>query len=131
VPFKPPDLGSAAMRAAPADPFDLWLSRGLHNLYSAVATEPVPQELLWLIDGLSDEAEARAIGPPSRERGIGMASKQQRFDQRVRERAYFLWLEEGRPRGRAAEHWRVASALQTAHEVKDDERAGALATASY
>ena len=90
MPFKSPDLGSAAMRAAPADPFDLWLSRGLHSLYSAVAAEPVPQELPRLIDGLSDEAAVRAIGPPSRERGIGMTSRQQGFDQRVRERAYFL-----------------------------------------
>lgn len=26
-------------------------------------------------------------------------------ERRVRERAYFLWLQEGRPEGRAAEHW--------------------------
>lgn len=27
----------------------------------------------------------------------------------IRERAYFLWEEEGRPEGRALEHWRRAS----------------------
>ncbi|MDP2344219.1 MAG: DUF2934 domain-containing protein [Deltaproteobacteria bacterium] len=28
--------------------------------------------------------------------------------QKVRERAYYLWLEEGRPEGRAFEHWQRA-----------------------
>jgi hypothetical protein len=27
------------------------------------------------------------------------------LERRIRERAYFLWLREGRPAGRAAEHW--------------------------
>jgi len=27
----------------------------------------------------------------------------------IRERAYFLWEEEGRPEGRALEHWQQAS----------------------
>jgi len=30
--------------------FDLWLRRGLHQLYDTVAKEPVPEELLRLID---------------------------------------------------------------------------------
>jgi len=30
--------------------FDLWLSRGLHELYDEVAREPLPEELLRLID---------------------------------------------------------------------------------
>lgn len=33
------------------------------------------------------------------------------FDQRVRERAYKLWLEEGRPEGRADVHWEMAREL--------------------
>lgn len=28
----------------------------------------------------------------------------------VRERAYLIWQNEGRPHGRAEEHWRIASA---------------------
>jgi hypothetical protein len=131
VPHKPPDLGSAGMRAAPTDPFDLWLGRGLHSLYSAVTAEPIPPELLRLIDGLSEEAEARATGPPApRERWPAMPGRQRGFEQRVRERAYFLWLEEGHPRGRAAEHWRLASALQAAHEAGDNEWVGTVAMAS-
>ncbi len=30
--------------------FDLWLQRGLHQLYDGVASEPVPEDLLKLIE---------------------------------------------------------------------------------
>jgi hypothetical protein len=30
--------------------FDLWLTRGLHQLYDQVAKEPLPEELLRLIE---------------------------------------------------------------------------------
>jgi len=30
--------------------FDIWLQRGLHQLYDSVAKEPVPEELLRLIE---------------------------------------------------------------------------------
>lgn len=30
--------------------FDLWLQRGLHQLYDQVAREPLPEELLRLIE---------------------------------------------------------------------------------
>jgi Protein of unknown function (DUF2934) len=32
-------------------------------------------------------------------------------DERVRELAYFLWLEEGRPEGQAERHWLTAETL--------------------
>jgi hypothetical protein len=32
------------------DAFDVWLHRGLHQLYDAVAKEPLPPELLQLIE---------------------------------------------------------------------------------
>src|SRR4051794_11490654 len=73
MPHKPPDLGPAKTRAAPTDPFDIWLSRGLHSLYSAVTAEPIPPELLRLIDGLPEKAVARATGPPSSPRDLGGA----------------------------------------------------------
>jgi hypothetical protein len=120
VPSKPPDLSAVGMRAVPADPFDLWLSCDLHSRYSATAAEPIPQELLRLLDHLSKTIEARAVEPPTREWEIDMPSTGQGFEQRVRERAYFLWLEEGRSRDRAAEHWRLASAFQVAHEAGED-----------
>jgi hypothetical protein len=47
---KPPrrTLGSAPAGVDQA--FELWLNRGLHQLYDAVAQEPVPEELLRLIE---------------------------------------------------------------------------------
>ncbi|NKC33050.1 hypothetical protein [Falsiroseomonas selenitidurans] len=32
------------------DAFDLWLQRGLHQLYDNVAAEPIPPELMRLIE---------------------------------------------------------------------------------
>ncbi|GBR71054.1 NepR family anti-sigma factor [Gluconobacter kanchanaburiensis] len=31
-------------------PFGIWLSRGLHQLFDDVANEPIPEELLRLIE---------------------------------------------------------------------------------
>jgi len=33
-----------------AEAFDLWLQQGLHKLYDSVAKEPIPDELLKLIE---------------------------------------------------------------------------------
>jgi hypothetical protein len=35
---------------APDAAFDLWLQRGLHQLFDNVAKEPIPEELLRLIE---------------------------------------------------------------------------------
>lgn len=32
------------------DPFDIWLHRSLHQLYDGVAREPIPPELIALIE---------------------------------------------------------------------------------
>jgi hypothetical protein len=37
-----------------------------------------------------------------------MSSTEEQLQQRIRERAYQIWLEEGRPEGQAEEHWRLA-----------------------
>lgn len=39
----------------PSDAFDLWLERGLHELYDSIVLEPVPDELLRLIREHSDK----------------------------------------------------------------------------
>jgi len=44
VPVKPPQ--EAKTQAA----FDLWLRRGLHKLYDEVVSEPIPEELLRIIE---------------------------------------------------------------------------------
>ena len=47
----PPERGSAkaAQRRAPRA-FDIWLDRSLHTLYDSVTKEPVPEELLRVIE---------------------------------------------------------------------------------
>ena len=37
------------------NPFDLWLKRGLHQLFDDVANEPIPDELLRLIEEDRDD----------------------------------------------------------------------------
>jgi len=37
-------------RTSPDAAFDLWLQRGLHTLFDDVAKEPIPPELLALIE---------------------------------------------------------------------------------
>ena len=43
---KSPDQGSAKKPEA----FELWLKRGLHQIYDDVANEPIPEDLLNLIE---------------------------------------------------------------------------------
>lgn len=59
----------SAVRDAPASgrtrgndrPFDLWLQKQLHAMYDEIASEPLPSDLLNLID--QDASEAGASGP--------------------------------------------------------------------
>ena len=37
--------------------------------------------------------------------------------QKVRERAYAMWEQEGRPDGRADEHWRIAQEQEAANQT--------------
>jgi len=41
---------SRGRRSSPDAAFDLWLQRGLHTLFDDVAKEPIPPELLALIE---------------------------------------------------------------------------------
>jgi hypothetical protein len=103
--------------AAEADAFDLWLRRGLQARFAAIVAEPLPPVLLELATGATEPAR-RDAGRP--------ATAEDRFDQRVRERAYFLWLEEGQPEGRALEHWMAAFVHQVAQEASGWGGAAAL-----
>lgn len=50
--MKPPRTKKSVERGGPADtatPFDLWLNRGLHEIYDTIANEPIPEDLLKLI----------------------------------------------------------------------------------
>jgi hypothetical protein len=55
-----------------------------------------------------------------------MSGARQDLERRVRERAYYLWLGEGRPEGQAERHWRRAC------EIEEDVAAsyGAAAAAA-
>jgi hypothetical protein len=44
----PPDPSGAQTEAS--DAFDVWLHRSLHQLYDGVTEEPIPAELLRLIE---------------------------------------------------------------------------------
>ena len=47
---KPP-LPRPSLKSRPTDvAFDLWLNQGLHQLFDDVANEPIPDELLKLIE---------------------------------------------------------------------------------
>jgi len=54
-PPAPPGASGGAKPAAPGETvFDLWLNRSLHQLYDGVAAEPIPAELLKLIESDRD-----------------------------------------------------------------------------
>jgi hypothetical protein len=46
-----------------------------------------------------------------RQQEAAMSGKDEVREQRLRERAYFIWLEEGRPEGRSEVHWKLACML--------------------
>lgn len=45
-----PPRGTIRSDQGPAEAFDIWLQQGLHKLYDSVAKEPIPDELLKLIE---------------------------------------------------------------------------------
>jgi hypothetical protein len=49
----------------------------------------------------------------------GSASDRERA---VRERAYFIWEREGRPSGRAYDHWVAATIEETQDEFAEEEK---------
>jgi hypothetical protein len=117
MPLKLPDQGSGATGVPGADHFEFWLQRHIRRLYSAVAAEPVPPELMQLLAGLEGAQpmaqEQQATDQP---RDEDTSASDDGFEQRVRVRAYFLWLEDSCPEGRTLEHWMLAFTQQAAQE---------------
>ena len=59
-PGKPPPK---PQKSRPTDSaFDVWLNRGLHQLFDDVAKEPVPDNLLNLIQGAADAGDKKNPG---------------------------------------------------------------------
>ncbi|MBP0446078.1 hypothetical protein J8J14_14990 [Roseomonas sp. SSH11] len=50
VPKPGQGVGNGRGQAAPETAFDLWLQRGLHQMFDDVMREPIPEELLRLIE---------------------------------------------------------------------------------
>jgi hypothetical protein len=51
-----------------------------------------------------------------------MPTADQNWERALRERAYFIWEREGRPEGRAADHWRYATIEDSGgSQGRDDE----------
>jgi len=44
------DPGEAPELVRPEEAFDLWLKRSLHQMFDRIAAEPIPSELLRLIE---------------------------------------------------------------------------------
>ena len=44
------DVSTVRPSAQQGDAFDLWLQRGLHELFDDIANEPVPEALLKIIE---------------------------------------------------------------------------------
>jgi hypothetical protein len=51
--------------------FDLWLQRGLHKLFDDVAREPIPDELLRLIEDDREGGSGQGADAPGPEPGPG------------------------------------------------------------
>ncbi len=49
-PPPPPDSAPRGGEGGPGGAFDLWLQRSLHQLFDNVAQEPIPEELMRLIE---------------------------------------------------------------------------------
>ena len=52
---------------------------------------------------------------------VTVSDTKHKLEQRIRERAYFLWQQEGCPAGRADQHWEQASEIEGTCE-EDDKR---------
>ena len=67
-PGKPPQSAAAdeaaRQRSKPSAerPFDMWLQKQLHAMYDEIASEPLPNDLLNLIDSDAATADGRKDG---------------------------------------------------------------------
>jgi hypothetical protein len=58
-------------KAPAARPFDMWLHKQLHAMYDEIASEPLPNDLLDLIDGDAAESGVQEghTAPPKKPAG--------------------------------------------------------------
>ena len=53
----PEGLDPRASKASAERPFDMWLQKQLHAMYDEIASEPLPNDLLNLIDHDAEKAD--------------------------------------------------------------------------
>ncbi len=58
-----------SMKASDERPFDLWLQKQLHAMYDEIASEPLPTDLLKLIDREAAKAAEPRNGDDAEPRG--------------------------------------------------------------
>lgn len=69
---RPARPGAAKDEVAPARargndrPFDLWLQKQLHAMYDEIASEPLPSDLLNLIDQDAQDGKSAPIDGPTK-----------------------------------------------------------------
>jgi hypothetical protein len=59
---KPPEGGPVFGPAAEEQPFDRWLRKQLHAMFDEVVNEPLPADLVSMIDQDADRARQEAAG---------------------------------------------------------------------
>src|SRR3954453_12795259 len=99
MPIKLPDRGFGVTGVPDPDHFDVWLRRDLRRLYGEVTAEPVPPELMQLLAGLEGAEPTTKEPAKYQPREAETSASDDGFEQRVRVRAYLLWMEEGCPEG--------------------------------
>lgn len=57
------------IKASAERPFDMWLQKQLHAMYDEIASEPLPNDLLNLIDHDAADADDGKGGPGSKTPG--------------------------------------------------------------
>lgn len=95
-----------------------------------IALVPIRMVLEFIIRGPRKAADASRRNSTKasatddvRDTGIGnilRAASSSAKEQRIKERAFQIWLDEGRPNGRDREHWRIAES-----EIADEQQRGA------
>jgi len=67
---KPQQPSARAKMKSPGErPFDLWLQKQLHAMYDEIASEPLPNDLLNLIDHDAADADGGKGGPDGKTPG--------------------------------------------------------------
>jgi hypothetical protein len=62
-----------AAKASAERPFDMWLQKQLHAMYDEIASEPLPNDLLNLIDHDAASTDAGKGGPGGKTSGAKKA----------------------------------------------------------